>query len=735
MSRQASQAASLMLCILLLICSISWCIADQVDGTIQDTDAFASEAVQMKRVLIIESPSYNESYNQGIRGGIQSVLNPIPTVQYITESLHADSYRSTTDYNAYLEAFSQYLLTQYQGTDFDAIIAVNDDAFDFIQKYRDTLFPDTPIISSSIHILHPSKLRERDIAFVHGSSIEKTLELMMTQYPDARSLYVLLAPSQSGTNAQMVVDEFTAAHPDWVDTYYASLYMTQGDLLAEMNAIPDLDLVLLQGYDFSDEFNRSYPILQSLPSFISEIDVPFYVISDIYNEKGVVGGFQVELHELGTLLANDALYIIYSNEIEPIPSELQIRDIKPKPIFIHNTLEHFGISQHSLPPHAVVIGSPKKLITISSEVLHGASILLIILFAIVCILVYGEIKIKQTTAEVIKEKDLLAHLVANIPIGICVMNAQDRRKYILFNNKLGDILGLDPKEVIGKFFPLERIRIEAHRGESLSARCIRTRCLSESEIIYMAPDGQKTMYALCYPTFNENDELQEIIFHYVDRTEERAWERELENSLAQFKSFFEQDIVAIGLYEAVHDNENVTNFRYIDINSEYERLIGISRDELLNVKITTDKSYFEPFCQVLNEKKPLYFQNWYSSKGNKYLSGYVFLFDASREYLCVTAIDTTHIVRLFKNKQMLLKQINANLHKLSALNTEVRQPLYEIQEVLANEEGDMYHSIIKEQLNIIITCIDELERGFIKSEKIQMYLMKQDNIVVLSAAS
>jgi hypothetical protein len=38
--------------------------------------------------------------------------------------------------------------------------------------------------------------------------------------------------------------------------------------------------------------------------------------------------------------------------------------------------------------------------------------------------------------------------------------------------------------------------------------------------------------------------------------------------------------------------------------------------------------------------------------------------------------------------------------------------------------------MIKEQLSLIITCIDELERGFIKSEKIQMYLMKQDNIVL-----
>jgi len=377
-----------------------------------------------------------------------------------------------------------------------------------------------------------------------------------------------------------------------------------------------------------------------------------------------------------------------------------------------------------------VIASPETTTLISSAVLYGGSILLVVLFIIVCVLGYEEIKIRRINAEIVKEKNLLAHLVANIPVGLCAMDAQDERKYLLFNNKLGDLLGIEPKEVIGTFFPLEPLRIKEHRGESLSARCIRTRSLSEDEITYVTPSGNKTFYALSYPTFDENDELKEIVFHYIDRTEERAWERELENSLAQFKAFFEQDIAAIGIYEAVYDNGNVTSFRYIDINSEYERLIGVSRDDLLNYNITKNKPYFEPWCQVLSEKKPLHFQNWYSSKGNKYLSGYVFLFDASRKYLCVTALDTTHIVRLRKNKQMLLEQINANFHKLNALNIEVRQPLCEIQEVLANEEDGVYPSIIKEQLNVIITCIDELERGFITSEKIQMHLMKQENIVL-----
>ena len=715
--------------ILLLICPISWCIADHVSGITQDTDAFANETFQIKKILIIEPPGYAEAHGQGIHSGIQSVLDPISTVRYTTESLRADSYRNIIDYNTYLEAFSDPLLMHYPGAAFDAIIAVNDDVLDFLQKYRDTLFPDIPIISSSVYVSHPSELRERDIAFVHGSSIEKTLELMMTQYPNARSLYVLLSSSQSGANTHRIIDEFIASHPNWIDTYYfASSHLTYNDLLAEMNAIPDMDLVLLQGYDFSDEFGGLYPILQSAPGFISEIDAPFYVISDTYNEKGVVGGFEVELKELGIVLANAALEVVHTAEAGPLPNELRVRDIEPKPIFIHEALERFGISQSSLPLHAVVVGRSKISIPISSEVLYGGSILLVIFFLIACVLIYEEIKIKRANTEVIKEKDLLAQLVANIPSGISIIDAQDQRKHLIFNDKLGDILGIDPKEVLGKFFPLEPLRIDEHRGESLSARCIRTRSMSESEFVYVTPSGYRTLHAFCYPTFNENEDVQEIIVHFIDRTEERALERELENSLRQFKSLFEQDIVAIGLYEPVYDNGNVTSFRYLDINSEYERLTGISRDNLSNKKMTKENPYFVPWYQVISEKKSIHFQNWNPYGGNKYLSGYLFLFGGSREYLCVTARDTTHIVRLRKNEQMLVEQINANIKKLNALNTEMRQPLYEIQELLANEEDSAYLSIIKEQLNIIIMCIDELERGFIKSEKIQLYLMKHNNI-------
>jgi len=720
--------APLLLCVLLLTCSISWCTADESAEITPGTIPVASEMSQVKRVLVLGSSVYTEPYDPEIRGGIQSVLDPVATVRYATESLRPSSYQSITDYKAYQEEFANFLLTQHHGVRFDAIIAVNDDAFAFIQKYRDTLFPGTPVVSSSI-IMHPADLRERDITFVHGSSIEKTLELMMTQHPDARSLYVLLSSSQSGTNAQIVINEFIAAHPEWANIYYAPLFMTQDNLLREINAISDLDLVLLQGYDFSDEFNRLYPFSTSVSRFTSEIDAPFYVMTAVYNRGGVVGGFQVNFNEIGKILANTALDVLYNTETEPLSSELRVRDIESKPIFIYDALERFGISQQSLPSGAVIIGGQVH-IPISAEILYGGSILLVMLFIITCVLGYQEIKMKRANAEIMKEKDLLAHIVASIPIGICAMDAQDDRKLILLNNEMANKFGLDPKKVIGTFHPFEPLRIDEQRGESLSARCIRTRSLSESEITYKTPTGNKTFYALCYPTFDERDALKEIIFHYVDRTEERAWERELENSLAQFKAFFERDIVAIGLYEAVYDDGNVTYFRCIDINSEFERLIGVPRDDILNYKITNNEPYFKAWCQSLTEKKPLHFKNWYPSRGDKYLSGDVFLFDALHEFICIVAIDTTHIVRLQKNKQMLLEQINANFQKLSALNIEMKQPLYEIQKTLANEEESVYLSLIKTQLSAIIASIDELEQGFIKSEKIQVYLMKQDNIVL-----
>ena len=731
MSGVSLQKAVFTLCILLLCFLISFCTADSITNDTQNTVLPGDETFQIKQILIIESRSHAESYGQGIRGGIQSVFDPIPTIRYTTESLHTDSFRNITNNHIYLKLFSDFLSTRYRDTTFDAIIVIDGDALGFIQKYRDTLFPDIPIISTSISTPYPYELRWRDISFVQSSSIEKTLGLMMTQYPEAKSLYALLPSSQAGINAQIVINEFIDTHPDWIDAYYAApLYMTSDDLLEEMRSIPDLDIVFLQGYDFSDEFGRFYPILQVLPEFTSEIDAPFYVMSDTYNENGILGGFEVKLTELGVSLGNAALDIVHNTEGKDIPAELRIHDIEPIAVFSYETLERFGIPHSSLPSHAVIIGGPKTTVPISPEILYGVSALLIVLLSTACVLGYGEMQIKRANTAVMKEKNLIAKLIANIPIGICVLDAQDQRKHVLFNNKLGELLGIEPEEVLGTSFPIEPLRIDEYRGESLSARCMRTRSLIESELVYITPHGHRTLYALCYPTFDENDDVHQIVVHYVDRTEERAWERELERNLMLFQSFFEQNIVAIGLYEPVYENGCVNSFIFIDINDEFERLTGVSRDTISNLRVKWDAAYFALWHQVLKDKKPLHFQNWHSSKKDKYLSGYVFPFGASREYLCVTALDTTHIVRSHKNEQLLLEQIETNFQKLSALSTEMRQPLHEMLTLLANEESSLHLGIITEQLHIIIKCIDRLEKGFIESEKMQMYLKKYNNIVI-----
>lgn len=47
---------------------------------------------------------------------------------------------------AYMEAFRDFLRLKYQGVSFDLVIAMQDPAVEFVNRYRETLFRDTPVV-------------------------------------------------------------------------------------------------------------------------------------------------------------------------------------------------------------------------------------------------------------------------------------------------------------------------------------------------------------------------------------------------------------------------------------------------------------------------------------------------------------------------------------------------------------------------------------------------------------
>lgn len=357
------------------------------------------------------------------------------------------------------------------------------------------------------------------------------------------------------------------------------------------------------------------------------------------------------------------------------------------------------------------------------EALYAEVIFLIVLFCAFCVLIYRDRQIRKANSTLIKNKNLLVNVVARLPIGVAVVDLQDNCKQVLFNRKMADFFGINSENIIGTdnfFVKMEHIK-------SLTQLCLSERSLVQKDITYHTAHEEKTLYMMCYPIFDENGNGKYIAYHAIDRTEEVVLEKTLQNSLAQFEAFFEHDSIAIALYEPLHLSETLIGFSFVEINREYQRLTGRLRENIAGEKATEKEPHFSEWADIFNSKKPMRFDNWHSPETGKYLSGHIFPYGSSREYLCVVAMDKTHLVQLRENEQVLLEQIENNLQKLSVANIAMKYTLSEIKS-LVEKEGMPFLPEIENQLDVISVFVDQVEHKFIESEKVQQYLKAHDGI-------
>lgn len=89
----------------------------------------------------------------------------------------------------------------------------------------------------------------------------------------------------------------------------------------------------------------------------------------------------------------------------------------------------------------------------------------------------------------------------------------------------------------------------------------------------------------------------------------------------------------------------------------------------------------------------------------------------------VVARDITNQVRMQKEQEIALAQIDSNILQLAILNDEVRNPLTVICGLLDDGICERHEEILV-QVRKIDSIIDHLDRGYLDSEKVRRYLTR-----------
>ncbi|MGA7720145.1 MAG: PAS domain S-box protein [Ignavibacteriaceae bacterium] len=121
------------------------------------------------------------------------------------------------------------------------------------------------------------------------------------------------------------------------------------------------------------------------------------------------------------------------------------------------------------------------------------------------------------------------------------------------------------------------------------------------------------------PIQSENGEILGVVLVFRDQTEERTAQKSIEDSSRRFLSLFTNINEGVALHELVYDSYNhPVNYRIIEVNPQFEKILGINRAEVLgklatHAYKTNQAPYFEIYNNVVFTNKPCEFETFFES--------------------------------------------------------------------------------------------------------------------------
>ncbi len=180
----------------------------------------------------------------------------------------------------------------------DLVMTLGSAALPFILRHRDTLFPNTPVVFTSISPQTSAALRPPpDVTgIVTEFDLAKTLSLAERLQPDARRLVFVAGSGETDRRWQPVARKVVEDRERKFETTYL-FELPYPKLVAELSKVPS-DAIVIMLTVFADGEGRTFVPAQVAADLSALSPAPVYGPYDTFVGKGSVGGF-VETFELG----------------------------------------------------------------------------------------------------------------------------------------------------------------------------------------------------------------------------------------------------------------------------------------------------------------------------------------------------------------------------------------------------------------------------------------------------
>jgi PAS domain S-box-containing protein len=298
---------------------------------------------ERRQVLLLNSYHQGMDWTDGEVAGIQEVLKgsgaPVELhVEYMDAKRIAD--------DTHTESLRQLLEYKYRDTRLAAILTTDNDAFSFLRRYRDLVFPGVPVVFTGVNFYREDMLAGLGDFTGVAETFEggQTIEFMRQLHPQVRRIVVIIDATITGKAIRKELDPMLAPYIGKVAfEFWDDLSLAQ--LQERLPMLGKDTLVLLMPY--ARDSVGTYISYAGIADLVSRHSpVPVYGTWDFFMGYGIVGGRLTNAAAQGRAAAEILLRVLSGEAVGRIP----VKGVAPSEFqFDSRQMRRHGIARSALP--------------------------------------------------------------------------------------------------------------------------------------------------------------------------------------------------------------------------------------------------------------------------------------------------------------------------------------------------------------------------------------------------
>ena len=187
------------------------------------------------QVLILNSYHQGMDWTDGEVAGLKSALErhdrPVELhIEYMDAKRLMDQ--------AHLDNLRQLFAHKYESTRLKAIVVTDNDAFDFMRRYRDQLFPDVPVVFCGVNWFQDGQLKGFPgvTGVVETADSAATIRLMLRLHPNTKRIVVIIDHTTTGKALQRELEAVVNSYKGQVGFEFLN-EIAPDELIAPLSAL------------------------------------------------------------------------------------------------------------------------------------------------------------------------------------------------------------------------------------------------------------------------------------------------------------------------------------------------------------------------------------------------------------------------------------------------------------------------------------------------------------------